>query len=346
MSGHRDLPPPGLPPAVAGQLGWLRHATIPPDRITVLETSALRHNTSTWMSASTGVRFAHMPRRKVISQSSCVFVGRIRKWARSLSGCAIRLGCTRDVTTCATPKLTKLADSRGNPPKLRRWQVGQMASNPYETPVDVENEAGRNSQPPMPSRSNPTQQRRDKLANVLAILGGVVMVLSAFFRLSYGPWGTPISYYSLITHNLSFAGWPILLSAWPIVLGLLEVGGGFSRLRGWNVAWQALLIGGLLLTVAGVYSIYVSTFPLIVVLICVTLACILRTPRWTRLSLLRIIGAACVLIETFPREIDLPLSDLFVIYGPGYWLLAAGALIVGGTALLSRSTPQSVAWTF
>ena len=130
-------------------------------------------------------------------------------------------------------------------------------------PVDVEYEAGRNSQLPMSSRMKLTQTRRDKLANVLAILGGGMMVLSAFFRLYYGPWGTPISYYTLITHNLSFAGWPFLLSAWPIVLGLLEVGGGCGRLRGWSVAWQAFLIGVLLLTVAGVYSIYVSTIPLI-----------------------------------------------------------------------------------
>jgi hypothetical protein len=53
----------------------------------------------------------------------------------------------------------------------------------------------------------------------LLLLAGTLITLSLILRLGYGPWGAELSFYRLISHNLTLRGWPILLVAWPVAFG-------------------------------------------------------------------------------------------------------------------------------
>jgi len=104
-----------------------------------------------------------------------------------------------------------------------------------------------------------SQENHQPTICLLAPLGGALMVLSMFFRLSYGPMGREISYGSLIWHNLTWDGWPMLLIAWPVLFGALETVFGLARLCNHstvtNTKTRAIAAGVLLLLVCGLQLI-------------------------------------------------------------------------------------------
>ena len=187
----------------------------------------------------------------------------------------------------------------------------------------------------------------------LAPLGGAMMALSMFFRLSYGPMGGEISYYSLISHNLAWDGWPMLLIAWPVLFGALETVFSLAQLHDRsavaNAKWHAIAAGTVLLLVAGLQlllfarrvqfenllrrEVLVSLVPLIAVIIGVGLVLTLKWTLRKRLQWLRIIGTTWIVVGLFPVSPSVPLADFFRVYGMGYWMMLAGTLMVTVVAL-------------
>lgn len=184
--------------------------------------------------------------------------------------------------------------------------------------------------------------------SVLASLGGALMALSMFFRLSYGPWGGEISYYGLISHNLTWGGWPMLLIAWPVAFGVLETVFGLAQFSDRalvaNAKWHAIAVGMLLLLVAGLQlllfvrqarfgdllrrEVLVSLVPVIGVLVALGLVVIVKWPLRKRLQWFRIIGTTWIIVGLFPVSPSVPLADVFRVHGMGYWMLITGTLMV------------------
>src|SRR5215831_780153 len=56
----------------------------------------------------------------------------------------------------------------------------------------------------------------------LILCGGALMFLSLFFRLGYGPWGSELSYYLLLSWNMHWESWYMWIPAWPVAFGLIQ----------------------------------------------------------------------------------------------------------------------------
>ena len=188
---------------------------------------------------------------------------------------------------------------------------------------------------------------------LISACGGLLMALSMFFRLSYGPWGAELSFYGLISHNFNWGGWPVLLLAWPVVFGMLETvfafASVFKKTRSIE-PWHALTLGIFLGVIAGLHFVAVGVHgglanfqrsealialvPAALVLVGILLVSALTRPVSRSTQWVRLIGAAWVLVRMFPTPSDwVPLESIFLAYGMGLWMLLGGALLVLAASL-------------
>jgi hypothetical protein len=188
--------------------------------------------------------------------------------------------------------------------------------------------------------------------NALIGLGGLLMAVSMFFRLGYGPWGQPISYFGLLSWNLSWPPSPLLLLLWPVAFGLLEAAGAAVLLRYQGCVQQGhhwRVLAAFLGTVAALQlvvfwwnggmarsqhrEVLVSLAGEVGVLAALLVVAGLPQPQDRRSHEVRLIGAAWVLVLMFPTSSWAAVETALWFSGPGYWMLLAGALLVAVGAL-------------
>lgn len=196
-------------------------------------------------------------------------------------------------------------------------------------------------------------------ADGLVFIGGCVVLAGCFFRLFYGPWGVEFSVYASISYSCSFAAWVRL----GVYLPLMAFGVVVNAIRPWSVVtgsewwtrleWQVV---ALLLTASAIVAIvpfcvhwselqitasavHVIAFGRPLLASAGTLIAIVigKTDARCR-SLLYIVSGFWLLMFLWPVGPGVPFSDVFTIFGPGYWmmLLGAVAIVFGSTLELLR----------
>ena len=187
----------------------------------------------------------------------------------------------------------------------------------------------------------------DRLSLIAICIGGQLMVVSMFFRFAYGPMGVTISYYAILSHNVSWQSSAMLIPLWPLAFGLLEA--AFAALFLTSIGrarqryhWLALaaFIGfvaflhlGALLWHAGIAGFqrsearitWVTSIAALVALILV--AAIRQTPQ-RRSAEVRLVGTAWAIIGLYPVSDWTPIESVLWAYGLGYWLLLGGTLLI------------------
>jgi len=196
----------------------------------------------------------------------------------------------------------------------------------------------------------------------LILAGGALMFLSAFFRYAYGPWGAEISVYSMISWNLRWESWYIWLSAWPAALGLFQAScAALSFILPERIAercrWlsSACLLGAVALTYLAAFAVNGSSVlwretavraalaEPVVILCTMIILVALRRPQWVTF-----VGVVWTVKGMYPISESVPLSDVFLIYGMGYWMLLGGAVMVAMGSVrqiwsVSRPSPADTA---
>jgi hypothetical protein len=188
--------------------------------------------------------------------------------------------------------------------------------------------------------------RRFRTAMILVAAGGWLMTASMFFRLVYGPMGGSIRYFEILSSNILHGVSPTLVLLWPIAFGLLEaVAASLSLVAGERVRrlhWfvLAIFLAAVSLIQAGLTWWYrgIAFFgrseslkwwiPAVAVgVILLVVAAVVRGSD-RRSAVLRLAGATWVLLGLYPVSEWTPLETVYWAYGPGYWLLLAGTLLL------------------
>ncbi|MFI5459413.1 MAG: hypothetical protein ACHRXM_28650 [Isosphaerales bacterium] len=184
----------------------------------------------------------------------------------------------------------------------------------------------------------------------MTLLGGVSMLTSGFFRYMYGPWAVNLSLYEFLTWNLSLSGLPMLLSASPMVYGAITAALSTTAIVAerttvcrWRWTLAALFLGIValaevaLLWWPGAWWPDLSTWITALVMNCLVLASLAATVGLVRdgdrkIRLMNLFVAALIIRYLIPSAtingVAIPLSDLLRSMGPGYWLLALGAVLI------------------
>jgi hypothetical protein len=206
----------------------------------------------------------------------------------------------------------------------------------------------------MATSDTPAEDSRTGLRTSLALVGvgGSMMATSHFFPLVYGPYGQPISFYTLIAWNLTWPPSPLLLLAWPVAFGLLEAAFALAMLvrAGWARRWYhwlalavfleavAALHLGLLWWNVGMAGFqrretlvaWAGAGGTLVALVLAT-ALLRRDDR--RSHAVRLVGAAWVLVQLYPVWEGTWWQSTVWASGSGYWMLLCGTLLIAATSV-------------
>jgi hypothetical protein len=178
--------------------------------------------------------------------------------------------------------------------------------------------------------------------------GGLLIVSSMFFRHAYGPWGSEISHIGILSHNLTWRAWPMLITVWPIGFGLIEtilatatiVGTKTSPRR---IEWALpaiflMTIASLQLGMAFWYGGGLASFSRketivgsvgsATVLAALLLVTMIIQEHGRRSQAVRLIGTAWILVGLYPISEWTPMETVQWTYGMGYWILLAGTLLI------------------
>ncbi len=187
--------------------------------------------------------------------------------------------------------------------------------------------------------------------------GGAIMALSVFFRFSYGPWGAEVKQYEFMRNfDFSLDALGLLMIVWPAVFGatagLMAFLGIISHhdpkisvlrwtvlsviLGAWPTAWLAFFF-----TFGNPSAVYMTVaFAVVLATALTILFC--RTPLM-KTAVIQLIGTLSTLPQLNPVSPSVPIGDIFLIYGPGYWMLVLGTatiMVSSATHLTSLPFPN------